>query len=113
MSCWINPGCVLCDPKETALFSKMEMSNILIYAIVGAICLAIMTGGFLSMSDAEPSSGQIGTGAIAGAGLGAAAAYYLGDAAPGVASVLSSMSGGGDSSYGSAFPEMKVGLPGF
>jgi hypothetical protein len=89
----------------------MEMSHILIYAIVGAICVAIMTGGFLSMSDAEPSSSQIGTGAVAGAGLGAAAAYYLGDAAPGVASVLSSMSGGGSAT--SAFPEMKVGLPAF
>lgn len=88
----------------------MEMSHILIYAIVGAICVAIMTGGFLSMSDAEPSSSQIGTGAIAGAGLGAAAAYYLGEAAPGVEAVLSSMTGGGSSS---AFPEMKVGLPAF
>ena len=86
----------------------MEMSHILIYAIVGAICVAIVTGGFLSMSDAEPSTSQIGTGAIAGAGLGAAAAYYI----PGAASVLSSMTGGGDASA-SAFPEMKVGLPAF
>lgn len=89
----------------------MEMSHILIYAIVGAICVAIVTGGFLSMSDAEPSSTQVGTGAIAGAGLGAAAAYYLGDAVPGVASVLTSMTGGGGLDTG--FPEMKVGLPSF
>lgn len=83
----------------------------LIYAIIGAICVAIVTGGFLSMSDTEPSSSQLGAGAVAGASLGAAAAYYLGDAAPGVATVLSSMSGGG--SAAAAFPEMKVGLPAF
>jgi hypothetical protein len=85
----------------------MSTTNILIYAIVGAICLAIVTGGFLSMSgDAEPSTGQVGAGAIAGAGIGAAAAYYLGDALPAAASL---MVGGGDS----GMPEMKVGLPAF
>jgi hypothetical protein len=94
----------------------MEMSNILIYAILGAVCVAIVTGGFLSMTgDAEPSTEHVGVGALAGASIGAATAYYLGDAVPGMASVLSSMSGGGSGgdSVMSGFPEMKVGLPSF
>lgn len=90
----------------------MDMSlNTLIWAIIGALCLLVVTGGFLSMSEQEPTAGALAAGAAAGAGLGVAAAKYLGgESSDGAASILDAvMSGGG----GGGEPTMKVGLPGF
>lgn len=90
----------------------MDLSlNTFIWAIIGAICLLVVTGGFLSMSDQEPTTGALATGAAAGAGLGAAAAKYLGGGSDsnddgGAANILKAVMSGGE-------PTMKVGLPGF
>jgi hypothetical protein len=85
----------------------MDLSNMLIFAVIGALCLTVVTGGFLSMSDQDPSPGALGGGAAVGAGLGAAAAYFLGPAES--AKLMSAVSQIG----GGAEPQMKVGLPAF
>lgn len=90
----------------------MDMSlNTLIWAIIGALCILVVTGGFLSMSDQEPTTGALAAGAAAGAGLGAAAAKYLGGDgdSSGATSILDAVMSGG----GGGEPTMKVGLPGF
>lgn len=76
----------------------MEMQNILIFALIGAVCLFIVTGGFVSMTtDGEASPTTLGAGAAVGGALGAAMSYVS-------AGGLPNMIGG---------PEMKVGLPSF
>lgn len=88
--------------------TKMEMYNLLVFAIIGALCMFIITGGFLSMTGSKPTSGSLSAGASVGAALGSAAALLTNNGSTSVpADILSSLSGG------SATPEMKVGLPGF
>lgn len=85
----------------------MEVQHILIFAIIGAVCMVIVTGGALSMSsDEAPSTTNLASGAAVGGVLGAALS------ALNSASLSTSMS---DmvSSLGSDGPEMKVGLPSF
>jgi L-asparagine transporter-like permease len=84
----------------------MELYNILVFAIIGALCMFIVTGGFLSMTGSEPTSGSLSAGASVGAAIGSAAAFLTGGSSTPV-DILSTLSGG------SATPEMKVGLPGF
>jgi len=82
----------------------MEMQHILIFALIGAVCMVIITGGFISMSsDTNPSPTQLASGAAVGTALGAAVSYMSS-----ASNSLSDMMGG-DSSV----PEMKVGLPAF
>lgn len=86
----------------------MDMTNIAIFAIIGAICLVVITGGFLSMSEQDTSPGALGGSAVLGAGLGAAAAYFMGPTESAkLVSVVSQMGGG------VAEQQMKVGLPAF
>lgn len=81
----------------------MEMQNILIFALIGAVCLFIVTGGFVSMTtDAEASPTVLGAGAAVGGALGAAMSYVSGTSG---FPDMTMMSGGA--------PEMKVGLPSF
>jgi hypothetical protein len=92
----------------------MEIQHILIFVLVGAVCMVIVTGGALSMSsDDAPSSTQLAGGAAVGGALGAAfsALGSLGS----LDSLTSSdiMSGGGFPSFSAGAPEMKVGLPSF
>jgi hypothetical protein len=87
----------------------MEMQNIVIFALIGAVCMFIVTGGVLSMtSDIDPSPTNLAAGATVGGALGAAASYVLGNSE-------SILKGGALdlSSFGSSGPEMKVGLPSF
>jgi hypothetical protein len=98
----------------------MDMSNIIIFVLIGAVCLVIVTGGFLSMTDTEVSPTYLAAGAALGGvagGLlgpsisggaaegstGGSAVSVLGDAGK----LLSSLTGGNGA------PEMKVGLPAF
>jgi hypothetical protein len=83
----------------------MEIQNIAIFAIIGAICMIVVTGGFLSMTDNEPSAVSLSTGAIAGGALGSAVSYF--SALPTVIEAIDNMKGGGGG------PDMKVGLPNF
>jgi len=76
----------------------MEMQHIVIFVLLGAVCMFIVTGGFLSMtSDDEPSKVSLASGAAVGGAMGAALSY--------VTSLPNMISGGG--------PDMKVGLPTF
>jgi hypothetical protein len=95
----------------------MDMSNILIFVLIGAVCLVVVTGGFLSMTDTEVSPGYLAAGAALGGAAGAlfgpsiggegstgsSAVSVLGDAGK----LLTTLTGGG------GVPEMKVGLPAF
>lgn len=93
----------------------MDMSNILIFVLIGAVCLVVVTGGFLSMTETEVSPGYLAAGAALGGAVGAflgpsisrgegrSAVSVMGDATK----LLSTLTGG------SGVPEMKVGLPAF
>jgi len=84
----------------------MEMQNILIFALIGAVCLMVITGGTYSMFlDQDPDASKLALGAVAGGVLGSAVSYISGasvqDVVPGVAAVLGPVA------------DMKVGLPSF
>ena len=87
----------------------MEIQHILIFALIGAVCMVIVTGGALSMSsDEAPSSTHLAGGAAVGGALGAA---FSALGSLGTSSDL--MSGGGFTGFSAGGPEMKVGLPSF
>jgi hypothetical protein len=88
----------------------MEIQQILIFALIGAVCMFLVTGGLVSMTgDEDPSTGQL----VAGAGIGG----ILGS----VASVVLEDTDGPDntitktimSKIGGGYPDMKTGLPNF
>lgn len=91
----------------------MEIQHILIFVLVGAVCMVIVTGGALSMSsDDAPSSTQLASGAAVGGALGAAFSALgslgsVGSSSDAFSSVANFVGGGSD------MPEMKVGLPSF
>jgi hypothetical protein len=81
----------------------MEMQNILLFVLVGAVCMVIVTGGVISMTtEDEPSTTNLASGAAVGGAIGAAASYLM-------TSDVSNMMGG----FMDAAPDMKVGLPSF
>ncbi len=87
----------------------------IIFVLIGAVCLFVVTGGFLSMTDTEVSPTYL----AAGAALGGVAGGLLGPSISGDGHSGSSLSNSIDSATKllSAFtggsPEMKVGLPSF
>lgn len=84
----------------------MEVQHILIFVLVGAVCMIIVTGGALSMSsDEAPSSTQLAGGAAVGGALGAALSAMSSFSSSDLQSAISNLSSDG--------PEMKVGLPSF
>lgn len=84
--------------------AKMDIQKIVIFALIGAVILFVVTGGTVSMMGEEGVSPvQLSGGAVVGGAMGAAAAYFMGDELPSLPSMIG---GGGD-------PHMKVGLPGF
>jgi len=101
----------------------MDMSNILIFVLIGAVCLFVVTGGFLSMTDTEVSPTYLAAGAAIGGVAGGLFGPTIGGA--GGSEITGVSSGGLSDSIGSATkllsaftganagPEMKVGLPAF
>jgi hypothetical protein len=84
----------------------MELYNLLVFAIIGALSMFIITGGYLAMTGSDPSTSSLSTGAAIGAALGSVASYLTGgDKSLDPTQIMSTLSGGA--------PEMKVGLPGF
>ncbi len=89
----------------------------LIFVLIGAVCLFVVTGGFLSMTDTDISPTYL----AAGAALGGVAGGLFGTSISGGDSVGgSSLSDGIGSATkllsaftGSSGQEMKVGLPAF
>jgi hypothetical protein len=86
----------------------MDMKNILIFALIGAVCMLVITGGYLSMSDMEPDTGNLAMGAAVGGAIGSAVSYFTGAEVPEPAKIIEAVTGGSLSG-----PEMKVGLPTF
>ena len=85
----------------------MEMQNIIIFALIGAVCMFIVTGGALSMtSDSPPEPSSLASGAAVGGALGAAASYLMKADIPSVLGSITSLTA-------SSAPDMKVGLPNF
>lgn len=81
------------------------MQNIIIYALIGAICVAVVTGGYISMTqEEEPTTSQLFTGVAVGGALGSAVSYFSSGSLSGLNFPM--VGGGGD-------PDMKVGLPTF
>jgi hypothetical protein len=77
----------------------MEIQNIVIFALLGALCVFIITGGVVSMTaEEDPSSSVLASGAAIGGALGASMSYI--SSVPSVHDLYSS-------------PDMKVGLPTF
>lgn len=88
----------------------MEIQHILIFAIIGAVCMVIVTGGALSMSsDDAPSPTSLAGGAAVGGALGAALSAMNSASLSSVSTSVANIVG----SLGSDGPEMKVGLPSF
>jgi hypothetical protein len=85
----------------------MDMKNILIFALVGAVCMIVITGGYLSMSDIEPNTEKLAIGAALGGAIGSAVSYFTGAEMPEPTKIIETVIGGGGG------PDMKVGLPTF
>lgn len=89
----------------------MEIQQIVIFALVGAVIVFIVTGGLAAMMDQDADSTVLGGGAALGAALGAGVGWVSagGKAVEAVlpAALTSVMKGGSGES------ELKVGLPAF
>jgi hypothetical protein len=91
----------------------MELQSIVIFALIGALTMAIVAGGVTSMLDEDATTTTLGSGAALGGLLGAAAGYFqsgaggMDDLVPDT--IKHVMSGGGSG----GLPNMKVGLPAF
>lgn len=80
----------------------MEIQNIVIFALLGALCVFIITGGVVSMTaEEDPSPSVLASGAAIGGALGASMSY------------ISSVPSVHDLVGGYNSPDMKVGLPTF
>jgi hypothetical protein len=82
----------------------MNMSHIVLFAIVGAIVATVVAGGLAGMMDMDAGTTVLGSAAVLGAGAAGGVASFMGGAA--VPAVIMSAIGGGS-------PDMKVGLPNF
>ena len=79
----------------------MEMQSIVIFALIGAVCMFIITGGVISMtSETDPSPTNLASGAALGGVIGAAFSY--------VSSHADMLRG-----FSNESPDMKIGLPSF
>lgn len=102
----------------------MDSQNILLFAVLGALCLFIITGGALSMGNSEPTASELGIGAVVGGGIGALGASLMGESTaenPEKPETSGSKEGALDfmawlfssGSSDSSEPAMKTGLPQF
>ncbi len=89
----------------------------IIFVLIGAVCLIIVTGGFLSMTDTEVSPTYLAAGAALGGVAGGLLGPSIGGGAEGAGSAVSVLGDAGkllsSLTGGSGAPEMKVGLPAF
>jgi hypothetical protein len=84
----------------------MNMSHIVLFAIVGAVIATVVAGGLAGMMDMDAGAGALGGAAVLGASGAGAVAYVMGGAAADVvpAAIMTAIGGA---------PDMKVGLPNF
>ena len=77
----------------------MDMQSMVIFVLVGALCLFIVTGGMVAMTtESDPTPTTLVSGAAVGGLLGAAANLLSSGSLPDMVGTL---------------PDMKVGLPSF
>lgn len=88
----------------------MDTYNVALFGLIGLVIALIVTGGLMSMLfGEEPSLGQLGAGAVAGAAAGSALGFTSVPAEfSKVMESLQSLQTGGSSEQ-----EMKTGLPTF
>lgn len=88
----------------------MEIQQIVIFALVGALVLFVIAGGISAMMDQDADSSVLGSAGALGAALGAGAGWIAGGGkemeSVFPAALTSVMKGG-------APDELKVGLPAF
>ncbi len=83
----------------------MDMYNILLFAVLGAVLAVVATGGLAGMVDQDATPMMLSGSAVLGAGGAAAVASFMsGDVNVVPKSIMSAMSNA---------PDMKVGLPNF
>jgi len=96
----------------------MEIKTILIFGLLGAICMIVISGGVISMmSDEQPDVSQLLSGAALGGLLGSAASYVATGQTEELSKTFSSVLKTGSTIVESVTPagvqDMKVGLPNF
>ena len=96
----------------------MEIKTILIFGLIGAVCMFIVSGGVISMlSDEQPDTSQLISGAALGGLLGSAASYVATGQTDELSKTFTSVMQTGSSLVESVTPvtmqDMKVGLPNF
>jgi hypothetical protein len=100
----------------------MDYTVVILCALLGAVCMFIITGGAITMSSEEPSSSVLGVGSAVGGGIGAVVAALSSTTEEAVVksedAVSSTMDIGtwlmsSGTSPTTSQPEMKVGLPTF
>lgn len=85
----------------------MEIQNILIFALIGAVAMFVVAGGVTSMMDEDASPATLAGGASVGAAIGAAFAHFGGGNSEDMSKQIMEVIGV------AATPSMKVGLPNF
>jgi uncharacterized membrane protein (UPF0136 family) len=96
----------------------MEIKTILIFGLIGAVCMFVVSGGVISMlSDEQPDASQLISGAALGGLLGSAASYVATGQTDELSKTITSVMQSGSSLVESVTPvamqDMKVGLPNF
>lgn len=95
----------------------MEIKTILIFGLIGAICMVVVSGGVIAMmTDEQPDTVQLVSGAALGGLIGSAASFVAtGNTAELTKTLTSVMQSGGAlvESVSNGSQDMKVGLPNF
>ena len=101
---------VCVSTKKPVRAAKMEIQQIVIFALVGALVLFVVAGGMSAMMDQDADSSVLGGAGALGAALGAGVGWIAGggkEVEAVLPAALSSVMKGG------AHDELKVGLPAF
>ena len=97
----------------------MEIKTIIIFGLIGAVCMFVVSGGVISMmSDDQPDTSQLLSGAALGGLIGSAASYIATGQTEELTKTLTAALQSGGSLMESVTPasglqDMKVGLPNF
>lgn len=104
--------------QQLSVYSaKMEIKTILIFGLIGAVCMLVVSGGFISMvTDEQPDATQLFSGAALGGLLGSAASFVAAGKTDELTKSFTDVLQKGGAFVESAVPttqDMKVGLPNF
>ena len=95
----------------------MEINTILIFGLIGAVCMFVVSGGVISMLTEEaPDATQLLSGAALGGLIGSAASFVAAGKTEELTKTFSSVMKTGESMMETVAPithDMKVGLPNF